>query len=153
VRSSRPSVALTCDTRLPDRRNAWRSNPFSIQALEKDDPAERVAFLDRACATDHGLRERIKRLLARHASVPGSEAPSALAGTAAFESTGAECSGTIIGAYKLLEEIGESGVGVVYMAEQTRPVRRKVALKILKPGMDTRQVDLELRSGRFSYRS
>src|SRR5579864_6732302 len=48
--------------------------------------------------------------------------------------------GTIIGPYKLLEQIGEGGFGVVFMAEQTEPVRRKVALKILKPGMDTRQV-------------
>src|SRR5262249_48132422 len=48
--------------------------------------------------------------------------------------------GTVIGPYKLLEEIGEGGFGVVYLAEQTEPIRRKVALKILKPGMDTRQV-------------
>jgi tetratricopeptide (TPR) repeat protein len=48
--------------------------------------------------------------------------------------------GTVIGPYKLLEQIGEGGMGVVYMAEQTKPVRRKVALKIIKPGMDTKQV-------------
>ena len=48
--------------------------------------------------------------------------------------------GTIIGPYKLLEQIGEGGFGVVFMAEQQQPVRRKVALKIIKPGMDTRQV-------------
>jgi WD40 repeat protein/tetratricopeptide (TPR) repeat protein len=52
----------------------------------------------------------------------------------------AECPGTVIGPYKLLEHIGEGGFGVVFMAEQTQPVRRKVALKVLKPGMDTRQV-------------
>src|SRR5262249_41265982 len=51
----------------------------------------------------------------------------------------AEGPGTVIGPYKLLEQIGEGGMGVVYMAEQTKPVRRKVALKIIKPGMDTRQ--------------
>jgi len=51
-----------------------------------------------------------------------------------------EQAGTMIGNYKLLEQIGEGGFGVVFMAEQTEPVRRKVALKILKPGMDTRQV-------------
>ena len=51
-----------------------------------------------------------------------------------------ECPGTIIGPYKLLEQIGEGGFGVVFMAEQTQSVRRKVALKVLKPGMDTRQV-------------
>ena len=52
----------------------------------------------------------------------------------------AERPGTVIGRYKLLEEIGEGGMGVVYMAEQQEPVRRKVALKIIKPGMDTREV-------------
>ena len=52
----------------------------------------------------------------------------------------ARAPGTVIGPYKLLEQIGEGGMGVVYMAEQTEPVRRKVALKIIKPGMDTRQV-------------
>ena len=48
--------------------------------------------------------------------------------------------GTVIGPYKLLQQIGEGGMGTVYMAEQTRPVQRKVALKVIKPGMDTRQV-------------
>src|SRR5206468_4004589 len=51
-----------------------------------------------------------------------------------------ECPGTVIGAYKLLDRIGEGGFGVVFMAEQQQPVRRKVALKVIKPGMDTRQV-------------
>src|SRR5262249_10419508 len=52
----------------------------------------------------------------------------------------ADQSGEVIGPYKLLEQIGEGGMGVVYMAEQTFPVRRKVAVKIIKPGMDTKQV-------------
>ena len=56
------------------------------------------------------------------------------------ESPPAEHPGTLIGPYKLLEQIGEGGMGVVYMAEQQTPVRRRVALKIIKPGMDTRQV-------------
>ena len=51
-----------------------------------------------------------------------------------------ECPGTLIGPYKLVEQIGEGGFGVVYLAEQERPVRRRVALKIIRPGMDTRQV-------------
>jgi serine/threonine protein kinase len=52
----------------------------------------------------------------------------------------AERPGTVIGPYKLLEQIGEGGFGIVFMAEQQHPVRRKVALKVVKPGMDTRQV-------------
>src|SRR5207247_4007665 len=60
--------------------------------------------------------------------------------TATVDDPVTERPGTVIGPYKLLEQIGEGGFGVVFMAEQTRPVRRKVALKVLKPGMDTRQV-------------
>src|SRR5262249_1830409 len=59
---------------------------------------------------------------------------------ATIEQAGVQCPDTVIGPYKLLEQIGEGGFGIVYLAEQTAPVRRKVALKVLKPGMDTRQV-------------
>ena len=60
--------------------------------------------------------------------------------------------GTIIGPYKLLEQIGEGGFGVVFMAEQQQPVRRKVALKIIKPGMDTRQVIARFEAERQAWR-
>src|SRR6266704_4339622 len=111
-----------------------------IEALEKEDAAERAAFLDRACAGEPALRERLGRLLARHQQ-GGSflESPAAPAVTVEEPSV-TERAGTVIGPYKLLEQIGEGGFGVVFMAEQTQPVRRKVALKVLKPGMDTRQV-------------
>src|SRR5262245_20287639 len=111
-----------------------------IEALEKEDPAERAAFLERACAGDAELRRRIERLLARHEQ-GGSflEAPS-LGFVATVDDVVREGPGQVIGPYKLLEQIGEGGFGVVFMAEQTQPVRRKVALKVLKPGMDTRQV-------------
>ena len=66
--------------------------------------------------------------------------PAAAAGqTELFEKI-SEGPGTVIGPYKLLQQIGEGGMGVVFMAEQTEPVQRNVALKIIKPGMDTRQV-------------
>jgi serine/threonine-protein kinase len=109
-----------------------------VEALERDDPADRAAFLDRACAADPALRERVERLLRRHDQT-GSflDAP---AFTPAIDEAVTERPGTVIGPYKLLEQIGEGGFGVVFLAEQTQPVRRKVALKILKPGMDTRQV-------------
>ena len=109
-----------------------------IEALEKEDPAERAAFLDRVCAADPDLRERIERLLARHArSAPGTDPPPPTVG---LEGGAAERPGAVIGPYRLLEQIGEGGFGIVFVAEQTQPVRRKVALKVLKPGMDTRQV-------------
>jgi serine/threonine protein kinase len=99
--------------------------------------AERAAFLDRACQGDTLLRAAVEALVAAH-DVPDSflEAP---LGDATIEQP-TERLGTQIGPYKLLQQIGEGGFGVVYMAEQLEPVRRKVALKVIKPGMDTRQV-------------
>jgi serine/threonine protein kinase/WD40 repeat protein len=109
-------------------------------ALEKEDPAERAAFLDQACAGDPALRQRIERLLERHRQ-PDSflEAPAAVP-AATVDDPITERPGTVIGPYKLLQQIGEGGMGAVFMAEQTEPVQRKVALKIIKPGMDSRHV-------------
>jgi serine/threonine protein kinase len=123
------------------------------QALETTDPAERRAYLDRVCGTDADLRQRVERLLQAHdnaghpPSAPGDIDPDATAGTP-IEPSGpmpearpsGEGPGARIGPYKLLQEIGQGGMGAVYMAEQDKPVRRRVALKIIKPGMDTRQV-------------
>ena len=114
-----------------------------MEALEFDDPQERAAYLGRACGDDQRLRERVEALLRSHRSggrfvldrVPAVEVP-----VTADLPPAAEHAGTVIGPYKLLEQIGEGGMGVVYMAEQQRPIRRKVALKIIKPGMDTKQV-------------
>jgi serine/threonine protein kinase len=103
-------------------------------------PAERSTWLDRECASDAALRQRIDALL-KAFDKAGSllENPAAVLGPTLDEPI-TEHPGTVIGPYKLLEQIGEGGFGVVFMAEQTQPVRRKVALKVLKPGMDTRQV-------------
>lgn len=121
-------------------------------------PAERAAFLDRACAGDSVLRARIERLLAAEADVErffaeGSSAlrlPAdylqSLSGTTDSGDSlrehlhEVEPVGTRIGRYKLLQKIGEGGCGVVYMADQEEPVRRRVALKIIKLGMDTKSV-------------
>jgi tetratricopeptide (TPR) repeat protein/serine/threonine protein kinase len=125
-----------------------------IQALETDDPAERAAFLDHVCAGDEALRQRIERLLARHQQADGLLDNPAIAAGVTGEYTpepGSEQlrtlmtgtqtpSGSVIGPYKLLQQIGEGGMGSVYIAAQTEPVRRQVALKIIKPGMDSRQV-------------
>jgi serine/threonine protein kinase/Flp pilus assembly protein TadD len=108
-------------------------------ALERD-PAERQQFLDEACGSDAGLRQRVERLIAAHeAAASFMDQPAGrLAQT--IDQPVAEQAGTRIGPYKLLQEIGQGGMGVVYMAEQTEPVQRKVALKIIKPGMDSNQV-------------
>jgi hypothetical protein len=113
------------------------------QAAQLEPGEQRDAYLARACGEDQALRQRVERLLQvqpkldafleRPFSAPG-QLPTVDA------SPMVEQSGTMIGPYKLLEQIGEGGMGLVFMADQLQPVRRRVALKILKPGMDTRQV-------------
>jgi serine/threonine protein kinase/tetratricopeptide (TPR) repeat protein len=110
-------------------------------ALGQGSPEAQAAYLDEACGSDLELRRRVERLLDAQPKV-GSflDAPAAGPTLTFGPPPGLEGPGTVIGPYKLLEQVGEGGMGVVYMAEQTRPVRRKVALKIIKPGMDTKQV-------------
>jgi eukaryotic-like serine/threonine-protein kinase len=109
--------------------------------LEKGSPEERAAYLDEACAGDQDLRRRVDKMLAARAAA-GSflEQPAAGLVMTVDAPPGNEGPGTVIGPYKLLQQIGEGGMGAVFMAEQTQPVQRKVALKIIKPGMDSRQV-------------
>ena len=100
----------------------------------------RAGYIDQICAGDQALRERVEGLLDVH-----EKEQSFLKSNGAVEPTVdqpsiTESPGQEIGRYKLLQKIGEGGFGVVYMAEQSRPVRRKVALKIIKPGMDTNAV-------------
>jgi serine/threonine protein kinase len=110
-----------------------------LQALECQAPEQMHRLLDDACNGDTALRARAEELLRAHR-----EAGNFLGGSRPLDATldapPGEGPGTVIGPYKLLEQIGEGGMGLVFMAEQTRPVRRRVALKVLKPGMDTRQV-------------
>jgi eukaryotic-like serine/threonine-protein kinase len=124
-------------------------------ALEQGTPAERAAFLDEACSGDVAMRQRMEALLQSHEhdeflgtpavkqlaeqpNVP--RLPAELLQATFDEPTATKCPGTMIGPYKLLQPIGEGGMGTVYMAEQTQPVRRIVAIKLIKPGMDSRQV-------------
>jgi serine/threonine protein kinase len=107
-------------------------------ALQLSSEEERKAYLDRACGNDPELRRRVEKLLrAQPKAADFLERPLAQPPTFVDASEGA---GTVIGPYRLLESIGEGGFGMVFLAEQTHPVRRQVALKILKPGMDTHQV-------------
>jgi len=114
-------------------------------AVELTDPAQRAAFLDAACGGDPILRAEIEDLL-RHDNAAGdflsapAVAPDATSGADPTEPPQREPLVTHIGPYKLLEPIGEGGMGTVYMAEQAAPVKRVVALKVIKPGMDSRQV-------------
>ena len=105
-------------------------------------PEARAAYLDEACGDDAELARASRQLCCRHTEAQASFLGSPPAGRvdATIDQPITEQPGTVIGPYKLLQQIGEGGMGVVFMAEQTEPVQRTVALKIIKPGMDTRQV-------------
>jgi YVTN family beta-propeller protein len=127
---------------------ADRERDIFLAVLELPSPGERMKYLDRACGTDVALRMAVENLLEHHKSDAFLETPvivvpdlparkSGPKGTAIVAIEGA---GSKIGHYKLLQEIGEGACGTVYMAEQEEPVRRRVALKVIKPGMDTKVV-------------
>jgi serine/threonine protein kinase len=114
-----------------------------MEALEIDDPREREAHVVRACGGDDRLRARVEALLRRHeeaASCVLDREPGFDLAATADPGPLPEKPGTSVGPYRLMEAIGEGGMGIVYVAHQHRPVRRKVALKVIKPGMDTKQV-------------
>ncbi len=113
-----------------------------FESLERLTPQERAAFLDGACGANAAQRARVDALLADHFQQDGFMERAAvdvgsLASPAPFPS---EAPAQMVGRYKLLEKIGEGGFGEVWMAEQREPVKRRVALKIVKPGMDSRQI-------------
>jgi serine/threonine protein kinase/tetratricopeptide (TPR) repeat protein len=110
-------------------------------AIQVAADAERQALLDQACAGDPALRRRVERLL--HANSVADhflESPPPGIDLSLSAATTADPLETTIGPYRLIRVIGEGGMGVVYLAEQQEPVQRKVALKIIKPGLDNRQV-------------
>jgi eukaryotic-like serine/threonine-protein kinase len=128
---------------MPSPQN--REAALFVLALEK--PAEkRTDFLDGACHGDPALRQRLESLLAAHEapdeSLPKDKETSAAKATVKLDLPDApdEAVGQTLGRYKLMERLGEGGCGVVYVAEQTQPVRRRVALKVIKLGMDTKAV-------------
>src|SRR5262245_50904184 len=94
-------------------------------ALEKQSPVERQVYLDEACAGDTELRGRVERMLSARVEAASFLDPPVLAGDATVFQDGAitERPGTVIGPYKLLQQIGEGGMGVVFMAEQTEPIQ------------------------------
>jgi len=125
--------------------NPTREEALFALALEK--PADkRPAFLDAMCEGDPALRQRLDALLAAHEQpaelLGGDGAAATVKATIKLDLAAApdEAVGQTLGRYKLLERVGEGRCGVVYVAEQTEPVRRRVALKVIKLGMDTKQV-------------
>jgi eukaryotic-like serine/threonine-protein kinase len=116
-----------------------------IAALELGSAEERAAYMRGACGEDRPLREAIDSLLAAHEREGNVLDSSPIARNANSETTSEQMGlsagpGTVIGSYKLLQQIGEGGMGTVFMAQQTEPVKRIVAVKIIKAGMDSRQV-------------
>src|SRR5262245_1675998 len=105
------------------------------RALEIETPGERAAYLDDVCAGDATLRTEVENLLATLGRAGDFMCrPAAQAAVETQPQPIAERPGTAIGPYKLMEQIGEGGMGLVFVADQTQPVRRRVALKIIKPG-------------------
>jgi len=118
-----------------------RAREIFLGAVEGHSAEEWPGYLDEACAGDADLRQRVEALLRAHTNSAGivdqlAQDPDRTGEPVRLE----EGPGTVIGPYKLLQEIGEGGMGAVFMAEQEHPIRRRVALKIIKPGMDSRQV-------------
>ena len=119
--------------------DASQAKQIFLEAVEEHAPDQWGRFLDEACGGDAALRDHVRALLEAYRQ------PNRL-----LDDTGvvvapprqiiAEAAGAVIGPYQLLQEIGEGGMGVVFAAEQQQPMRRKVALKIIKPGMDTKEV-------------
>ena len=111
------------------------------EALEIRTAEERAAFLDRHCGDNQSLRAEVEALLLAHQrSGDLLDLPEELAAAPTLTMPRPLLPGTLIGPYKLLQQIGEGGMGVVFLAKQQQPVQRQVALKIIKPGMDSRQV-------------
>jgi serine/threonine protein kinase/tetratricopeptide (TPR) repeat protein len=112
-----------------------------VQAIGIESAAERAAFLEQACGSDAKLRKEVEKLVGDYFRAGAFLEKPAVSGLATVdESPAGEGVGTLIGPYKLVQEIGEGGMGTVWMARQTEPVKRLVALKVIKPGMDSKQV-------------
>src|SRR5215472_7250838 len=126
---------------------AARAKSLFLAASDLADPAERAAFLDRECGGDAELRTRVEALLRANDAAPLPAAPEATVDSApgqpATDDHGdptARVGATLAGKYRLVEEIGAGGMGSVFLAQQTAPVKRAVAVKVIKAGMDSRAV-------------
>src|SRR5579864_8239947 len=121
--------------------HAQDAEAIFLAALDKATPQDRAAYVEATCGADLELLRRVRELLGCHEGSQGLlDAPPPGLGCTVDMPASCEQPGALIGPYKLLQQIGEGGMGTVFMAQQEKPVRRKVALKVIKPGMDTRQV-------------
>ena len=120
----------------PDRDVAIFTEALQLPA------SERAAYLDAACGNDGELRRKVEALLKSHNQIGNflEHSPQGISLPAKTGTAAGEKPGDRIGRFKLLQQIGEGGCGIVFMAEQEEPVRRRVALKVIKPGMDTKSV-------------
>src|SRR5262245_9474546 len=108
-------------------------------AIEIESPDERRVLVEQACGADVDLRHQVDRLLRAHFHGRSIlDAP--VQPDATLDESLRETAGTVIGPYKLLEQIGEGGMGTVWLAEQQEPIQRRVAVKVIKAGMDSKQV-------------
>src|SRR5262249_5740314 len=130
--------------------DAARAKSLFLAASDLSDPEARAAYLDRECGGDAELRGRVEALLRANDASPlppagaedatGVPAPGRLPETEDYGDPTARVGSVLAGKYKLIEEIGEGGMGSVYLAQQTEPVKRAVAVKVVKAGMDSRAV-------------
>src|SRR5215471_16493544 len=129
---------------------AARAKSLFLAASDLAEPAQRAAYLDRECGGDAELRARVEALLRANDASPlppagaedatGAQVPDRLPGTEDYGDPTARVGSVLAGKYKLIEEIGDGGMGSVYMAQQTEPVKRAVAVKVIKAGMDSKAV-------------
>ena len=122
-------------------RQDRQARDIFLRAVELESAEAQAAYIEGACQNDDALRSRVDALLVSHRKdsfleTGAVEGPLTVMNSAPIS----EGPGTIMGRYKLREKIGEGGCGVVFVAEQEEPVRRRVALKVIKLGMDTKSV-------------
>lgn len=123
---------------MPDRKQQIKS--LFMAAMQIESLVERATYLDECCAGDRGLRADVQELLGAEQNMGGFLEDRKAEPVATLDIPTDELESQMIGPYKTRELLGEGGMGAVYVAEQTEPVRRKVALKLIKPGMDSKAV-------------
>jgi serine/threonine protein kinase/tetratricopeptide (TPR) repeat protein len=121
-------------------KSSNQAKAIFLAAIESRRPEQWSTFLEQSCAGDTSLRTEVDRLLRARAAIGSFHEASGFARSDIADGPTSDHSGAVVGPYTILEQLGEGGFGIVYKAEQQEPIRRNVAVKVLKPGMDTRQI-------------